>query len=190
MGRRPQPERRAALLEACADDLLAHGIAGATLARLARAAGTSPRMLVYHFSTRDGLVSQALRAARSRQRVMYERVLDPQPGTAYTVVLANAWATITAPPARPYLRLFGELHDLPADRAPWPGFREMSILDWLPTIEAGLTAEGRPNATAQATLLVATVRGLLSDLTTTNDLTRTTKAWHAMIDLLNQTGPA
>lgn len=147
-------------------------------------------MLVYHFATRDELMSQALQTARARQRGMYERMLDPQPGIACTVVLSGAWAAITATAARPYLRLFGELHDLPVDQTPWPGFREQSIRDWLLTIEAGLVAEGRPDATAEATLLVAALRGLLSDLTTTGDLTRMSRAWHAMIDLLGQTGPA
>jgi AcrR family transcriptional regulator len=68
MGRRPQPQRRAALLGLCADDLLANGLAGSTLARLAAGAGTSPRMLIYHFRTRDRLVKEALLAARQRQR--------------------------------------------------------------------------------------------------------------------------
>jgi AcrR family transcriptional regulator len=34
---------------------------------LAAAAGTSSRMLIYHFETRDGLLREVLRQARQRQ---------------------------------------------------------------------------------------------------------------------------
>src|ERR671924_243110 len=60
MGRRPQPERRAALLRACTDELLRNGLPGLTLAKMATAAGTSSRMLLYHFTSRDQLVLEAL----------------------------------------------------------------------------------------------------------------------------------
>lgn len=53
---------------------------------------------------------------------------------------------MTAPDARPYLHLFRELHDLPADQTVWSEFRRLSIADWLPIVEAGLLADGRPDA--------------------------------------------
>lgn len=184
MGRRPQPERRAQLLRACTDDVLKNGLSGATLTRLAAAADTSPRMLIYHFTTRDRLVVEALRQARLRQRTIYEDVLKPDPATPYATVLAAAWPVMTAPESRPYLRLFGELHDLPAEQSPWAEFRTLSILDWIPTIEAGLVADNFPDAAALASALVATARGLLSDLQTTGDDTRTSAAWTALVALL------
>jgi AcrR family transcriptional regulator len=184
MGRRPQPQRRAALLGLCADDLLANGLAGSTLARLAAGAGTSPRMLIYHFRTRDRLVKEALLTARQRQRTLYGRALEPVAGVRYTRVLRDAWYTITQPQARPYLRLFGELHDLPAAHSPWPEFRALSILEWFTVIETGLRADSDPTAPASATMLVALARGLLSDLTTNNELDRITAGWLAALDLL------
>jgi AcrR family transcriptional regulator len=186
MGRHPQPERRAALLELCADDLLANGFAGSTLARLAAGAGTSPRMLVYHFQTRDRLVREALLQARQRQRTLYGHALEPVPGVPYSLVLRQAWSTITQPPARPYLRLFGELHGRTELHVLWPEYRALSVLDWLPVIESGLRADGDPAAPATATMLVALARGLLSDLTINDDLDRTTAGWLAAIDLLDR----
>jgi AcrR family transcriptional regulator len=61
MGRHPQPERRAALLDACTRYVLAHGLAGLSVASMAAAAGTSPRMLIYHFTTKDQLENDDLR---------------------------------------------------------------------------------------------------------------------------------
>jgi AcrR family transcriptional regulator len=189
MGRRPQPERRAALLEACTDELLRHGLPGLTLAKLATAAGSSPRMLLYHFTTRDQLVSEALREARRRQQQAFEELLAPRPGVPYGAVLAAAWDRITAPELRPYLVLFAQLHDLPPDRSPWAGFRARSITDWLPTIEAALRADGHPDAAPLATAVTAMLRGLIQDLNTTGDHQRTTSALRAFAKMLTpQTG--
>jgi len=105
MGRRPQPERRAALLEACTDEVLRQGLPGLTLARLAAAAGTSSRMLLYHFSTRDQLVLEALQEARRRQQEVFGELLALRTGVPYGTVVAEAWDGITAPELRPYLRL-------------------------------------------------------------------------------------
>jgi len=122
MGRRPQPERRAALLEACTDEVLRQGLPGLTLARLAAAAGTSSRMLLYHFSTRDQLVLEALQEARRRQQEVFGELLAPRPGVPYGTVVAEAWDGITAPELRPYLRLFGQLHVLPQIEPRGPSF--------------------------------------------------------------------
>ncbi len=184
MGRRPQPERRAALLADCTDELLRHGLPGLTLAKMATAAGTSSRMLLYHFNTRDQLVLQALQEARRRQQQVFGELLRPQPGVPYATVLTEAWDRITAPDLRPYLRLFGQLQDLPSDRTPWTEFRARSITDWLPTIEAGLRADGRSDAVALSTAVIAAVRGLLQDLNTTADHQRTTDGLRAIAKLL------
>ncbi len=184
MGRRPQPERRAALLAACTDELLRHGLSGLTLAKMAAAAGTSSRMLLYHFSTRDQLVLGALQEARRRQQQVFGELLAPRPRVPYATVLIEAWDEITAPELRPYLRLFGQLHDLPADQNPWTEFRVRSITDWLPTVEAGLHADGHPNAAALATAIIAAVRGLLQDLNATADHQRTTDGLRAIAKLL------
>jgi AcrR family transcriptional regulator len=184
MGRRPQPERRAALLAACTDELLRRGLPGLTLKTLAAAAGTSSRMLLYHFTTRDQLVLEALHEARRRQQTEFEGLLAPQPGVRYGAVLIAAWDRITGPELRPYLLLFAQLRDLPPDQTPWAGFRARSITDWLPTIEAGLRADGRPDAGPLATAITALVRGLLQDLDATADHERTTSALRAIATML------
>jgi AcrR family transcriptional regulator len=184
MGRRPQPERRAALLAACTDELLRHGLLELTLAKMAAAAGTSPRMLLYHFGTRDQLVLEALHEARRRQQDVFGELLALRPDVSYATVLTEAWDAITAPELRPYLRLFGQLYDLPPDQTPWTEFRVRSITDWLPTIEAGLRADGHPDAAALATAVIAVIRGLLQDLSTTGNHQRTTDGLRAIAKLL------
>ena len=49
-------ETRARLLDAAVDYALAHGIAEVSLRQLAGALGTSHRMLIHHFGSREGLL--------------------------------------------------------------------------------------------------------------------------------------
>lgn len=58
--------RRNALIGALADHLLAHGLAGSGLRALARAAGTSDRMLLYYFRDKEELLEAALGEVAAR----------------------------------------------------------------------------------------------------------------------------
>ncbi|MFZ9395925.1 MAG: TetR family transcriptional regulator, partial [Erythrobacter sp.] len=49
---------REILLPRLAAHVLAHGLAGASLRPLARAAGTSARMLIYHFGSKERLIAE------------------------------------------------------------------------------------------------------------------------------------
>jgi AcrR family transcriptional regulator len=60
--------RREDLLERATDYVLAHGLIGLSLRPLAAEIGTSDRMLIYHFATRDALVSAVV--ARTNERAM------------------------------------------------------------------------------------------------------------------------
>lgn len=58
--------RREELLDRVTDHVLAEGLIGLTLRPVAAAIGTSDRMLVYHFGTRDALVAAVLARASDR----------------------------------------------------------------------------------------------------------------------------
>lgn len=58
--------RREELLDAATDEVLAEGLIGLTLRPLAAALDTSDRMLLYHFGSRDGLVSAVVARATER----------------------------------------------------------------------------------------------------------------------------
>jgi AcrR family transcriptional regulator len=184
MGRRPQPEIRERLLDACASYALEHGLPD-RMAPLAAAAGTSTRMLVYHFGTRDQLLREVLRRARRRQLEVFGQMLRPRAGEPYLDTLARAWERMTGAEGRPYLRLFDQLHIAQlrdgAGRPLWPDFRRVATTDWLGPLEEGLAGLGRPEL---ATVVLATLRGLLMDLNATGDEARTARAWGDFLDLL------
>lgn len=59
-------DRREVLLDQVTDHVLEHGLIGLTLRPLAAAIGTSDRMLIYHFDSRDALVSEVVARATER----------------------------------------------------------------------------------------------------------------------------
>lgn len=86
----------------------------------------------------------------------------------------------------PYHNLFRELHNLAPETSPWQDFAAHAADDWLPTVAAGLRADGHPDPTPAATMILATIRGLLLDLHVTSDHARITQALDTFIDLLDQ----
>ncbi len=184
MGRRPQPDIKDRLLDACADHALAHGLPD-RLGPLVAATGTSARMLIYHFGTRDALLRDVLRRARQRQLYLFGDLLRARRGEPYTATLARAWTSITGPDGQPYLRMFGQWRDSAAQQ-PWPDFRRAATTDWLSPLEDGLRSLGRPEL---ATLVLAVTRGLLMDLDATGDTARTTRAFHDFLSAIEPAQP-
>lgn len=172
MGRRPQPEIRERLLDACTDYALQHGLPD-RLGPLATATGTSSRMLIYHFETRDRLRREILEQARQRQVETWTEFLSLRPDEPYTVTLARAWSAISGPQGEPYLRMFSRLNDS-AGEPLWPGFRRRATTDWLDPLEQGMNSVGKPEL---ATVVLAVIRGLLMDLDATGDSERADRAF-------------
>lgn len=179
MGRSKQPAIRQRLLHACTEHVLEHGVPD-RLAPLAAAAGTSPRMLLHHFTTKDGLLREVLCEASARQRRDFGELLRPRADELYLATLRRAWTGMTDGPARRYVAVFNPLRE-GADQRLWPGFRVEATTDWLEPLHEGLDAVGRPEL---ATVVLAVIRGLLNDLEATEDRARVDQAWRHFVDLL------
>lgn len=172
MGRQRQPAIKQRLLDACTDYALEHGLPD-RLGPLAAATGTSSRMLIYHFETRDGLLRAVLGEARRRQVAAFTELLRLRPDEPYPATLARAWSAIAGPQGAPYLRIFTPLHER-AGEPLWPGFRRAATTDWLAPLEEGMASLDRPEL---ATVVLAVIRGLLMDLDATSDTARTDRAF-------------
>ncbi|MEU5140887.1 TetR/AcrR family transcriptional regulator [Streptomyces sp. NPDC021139] len=179
MGRHKQPEIRDRILDACVDHALVHGLPD-RLEPFAAASGTSARMLIYHFGTRDALLRETLRRARLRQRDFFGELVSPRPEEPYPSTLRRAWRVMTGPAGRPYLTMFGRLREN-AEQQLWPGFRRESTTDWLRPFEDGMRSIGRPEL---ATLVLAVVRGLIMDIETTGDVSRADRAFEDFLTAL------
>ena len=104
--------RRAAILDALADHVLAHGLAASSLRPLAKAAGLSDRMLLYYFKDKTEVVGAVLETIATRQMaVMGAAAGPPLPLAQLQTRLA---ASLLADDAWPYMRLWLEAAALAA----------------------------------------------------------------------------
>jgi AcrR family transcriptional regulator len=189
MPRTADPERRDALLDSIADYVLAHGLADMSLRPLAAALSTSPRMLLYHFVSKEQLVAEALAAARARQAQASQAWLADQPELGPTELLRRFWRW-QLDEQDAFLRLFFEVYGLALqDQQRFPGFLEHAVADWLDFIGALLRQAGLSPARARtaATAIIAGYRGLLLDVLATADRPRTRRALDLLLNALEQT---
>lgn len=154
--------RRSELLDAAYTYVLEHGLAGMSLRPLARATGTSPRVLLYLFGSKDELVREILARGRRDQLTL----LDSLRGAPFDEVVERLWEHISAEERRGTVRLFFEAYvaSLSADPGPWQDFARQSVRDWLRLLREAQPAAAPDVAEARATRTLALLRGLLLDL--------------------------
>jgi AcrR family transcriptional regulator len=164
--------RQQELLEAAYAWVLEHGWAGMSLRPLAEAVGSSPRVLLYLFGSKDGLV----RALLARSRADQLAVLDTVGGAAdLATVGGRVWAWLAEGEHRALLRLWLEAYTRsvgdPGD-GPWAGFAAQTVADWDALLADHQLHAGTERAAAERALLLAVLRGALLDLLATGDRPR------------------
>src|SRR5882757_6221606 len=105
MARRPDLARRQELLGAVANEFAGRGIGDRSLRDIAEAVGTSHRMLLHHFGSRDELLLAIVEEVERRQMAVLES-LPAKPADA----IAAMWADLRRPELRPFERLFFECY--------------------------------------------------------------------------------
>ncbi len=113
MARPPNPGIRARLRDQAVNYVLSHGVGDLTLRPLARALKTNARMLVYHFGSREGLMREILSRLReledARIQAWFQSGEKPRTMPEF---LSWYWNRLSAPRARPAVRLIFELYTL------------------------------------------------------------------------------
>ena len=179
-------DARRKLLDAAIDHISAHGISDLSLRELAAAIGTSHRMLIHHFGSKEGLWVEVIRTVEQRQREVLAELV-PDPAQAPADALRDWWRHISDPALWPNERLFFEIYGQALQGRPGTtALLDGIVDDWLePGIEYGL-ARGMTHeqAAAGARLGVAVTRGLLLDLLATGDRTAVDAAMEAYIQQL------
>ena len=103
------PMTRENLLPLLAAHVLEHGIAGLSLRPLAKAAGTSDRMLLYHFGSKDNLVADLLAFIASGFQLALDEVLPTGRLASRAAVLEAVAAATRGPSFGPYLVLWWQI---------------------------------------------------------------------------------
>jgi AcrR family transcriptional regulator len=177
---RPSP-RRDELLEAAYEHVLFHGLGDLTLRPLATAIGSSPRVLLYLFGDKDGLVSALLDRAR-RDELQALASLGRADLASTTLAI---WEWLASPDHRGLLALWVEVYarSLIAPNQATGGFARRTVEDWLAVLAATQPASVRRTARGRAerTAALAVLRGAMLDLLATGDRRRTTAAVQAFL---------
>jgi AcrR family transcriptional regulator len=181
MARPRDDARREHLLDGTLEYLRQHGLDGLSLRPLAAHLGTSSRMLIHHFGTREALLAQAL--ARYRQHLLPGAA--PGGGGDVAVAAWNVWLDITAPAAQGQLRLLFQVlaHAEAVSGGPVATVARQAVEDWIEAVSRTLAAAGRPpdDCAPLATVLVSGLRGLALDLLVTGDRPRCDRAARLLI---------
>ncbi len=162
MPRPPDNRRRTELLDALIDEFANGGIGGRSLREVAEAVGTSHRMLLHHFGSRDELLLAIVEEVERRQAATLA-VLPRDPGDA----LAAMWADVRRPELRPFERLFFECYTRAAQgETPYARMVPAAVDGWLAQVDERSHGTADP---ALVRLSLAVIRGLLLDLVATGD---------------------
>ncbi|QLL08978.1 TetR/AcrR family transcriptional regulator [Mycobacterium vicinigordonae] len=162
MVRAPDTDRRRQLLGALVEEFAARGVGDRSLRDVAAAVGTSHRMLLHHFGSREELLLAVVTEVERRQmRVLPE--LPTNPAEHFTAM----WADVSRPELRQLERLFFECYSRAAQGE--KSFATMipgAVTGWLQAADAVTKGSADP---ALARLGLAVIRGLLLDLVATED---------------------
>ena len=183
-------QARERLQAAAVEQAMRGGITDMSLRELAAAIGTSHRMLLYHFGSREGLLTAVAQAVEEGQRAVVSE---------WGITRANSrrlWQHFSDPQLWPAERLFFELyaHAL-LGRPGTEGFLDHAIEPWVTALAPAIAAEAGLDdrtARAEARLAVAVTRGLLLDLLATGDRGAVTEAFERYLhhtDTAGQPGP-
>jgi AcrR family transcriptional regulator len=174
--------RKQELLEAAYQYVLSNGLADMSLRPLARQVGSSPRVLLFLFGSKEELTRALLARARVEELRYLAKLRDEHHGLAATG--RDVWAWLADPAHRALLSLWveGYARSLLGEPGPWADFGRDTVRDWLDLLaerQAAQAAQAEPDERAardERTLLLAVLRGALLDLLATGDAERVTSA--------------
>jgi AcrR family transcriptional regulator len=164
--------RKDELRDKALDYFLEHGLAELSLRPLADEIGTSSRLLIYHFESKEKLITSVMEEARARTQRSFAELIEQSNNDADLRVF---WEWVTDAKNVGYARLLFEVQVL-ALRKPdtYARYLEDASVSWLDVIESRIPKS--PQSRAIATLCSAVIDGLLLDYMSTGDLGRTTDA--------------
>ncbi|HEX5401724.1 MAG TPA: TetR/AcrR family transcriptional regulator [Pseudonocardiaceae bacterium] len=166
---------KAKLLAAVIDELTERGLGDGSLRALASAIGTSHRMLIYHFGSKEGLLVEVVREMERRQLAALadlEREVAADPELGVVDLIRRFWQRVSDPALWPAERLFFELYGQALQgREGTTHFLDGIVESWLGALTGSAPAGGGPPEVvrADARFGLALTRGLLLDLLATGD---------------------
>ncbi|MFF7597183.1 TetR/AcrR family transcriptional regulator [Streptomyces mirabilis] len=191
MPRPPDPAKRRDLLDQVREYMIRNGLADLSLRPLAWALGTSDRMLLYYFGTKERMVAEAL-ALDERRPLLRARSLLGADGADRDPAwlrgfMEEVWQRFSTPDLRAALPLYLEIMVtglLRPDRYA-PVVRD-ALTEWKDLLTSVFRGMGLPEARArtEAVLLVNACFGLVAGPVVEGDWDEAEAAFHLLLDRL------
>ncbi|WRZ88454.1 TetR/AcrR family transcriptional regulator [Streptomyces sp. NBC_01007] len=190
----PRPSdqaKRRDLIDRIRAYLIHNGLADLSLRPLARALGTSDRMLLYYFGTKEAMVAEALaldeRRPLLRARGMLEPAESPGDPAGLRRFMEGIWQQFSASDLRSALPLYLEIMTaslLHPDQY-GPVMRDV-LTEWTDLLTSAFRGLGMTEVRArtEAALLVGATFGLLVASLAEGDRDRADAAFRALLDRL------
>lgn len=181
MARPLDHRKRAELLAGVVAYIASHGLTELSLRPLAAALGTSSRMLIYYFDTKEELLVQALATQRPDLAAVFADVVEPAQLRDRLVGFFDLNSDgAEADSVRVLLQVLGAAC---APESPYQDYANTAIAIFVGELAAALRRTGLAREPeVVATLLVSGLRGIIQDRVITGDRERTGHAARALIN--------
>lgn len=176
--------RKEELTDALVNYLLKHGLSDLSLRPIAKALGTSARLLIYHFESKEGLLTEVLDCMHTHLQQSFGGLMERRTSHLERP-LELFWDWAIADKNYPYLKLLYELQILAVQNpAAYGQYLQRSASSWSDLIGAALPETER--TPAMVTLLGGVFDGLFLELMSSGDRKRTTLALQQFIQLVDE----
>lgn len=174
--------RKQELLDALIRYLVRHGLADLSLRPMAAEAGTSARLLIFHFGSKEKLLAEVLNEMQARLQRSFSELLAANPPPRKAPLLRIFWDWATTGENYDYHRLLYQLQMLAAHNPKVYGrYLKKISLSWLELIQPALPPGQR--TPGFATLYGAVFDGLFIELMSTGDRRRVLESLEQFISL-------
>jgi AcrR family transcriptional regulator len=179
MTKKTDPTIKEDLLEQATAYILKNGLRDLSLRPLAEALGTSARMLIYHFGSKEQLVIGAVIHAQHQQQALLASQAVSSKSAVKT--LQNFWTWLSSDEVAPYARLLYDLEvQVMNGNDSYRAFAKEVIKNWETFI--GASIKSTPE---QARLIVGVMNGLLMDRLVTGEKEKIDKAFSVFLKTLS-----
>lgn len=172
--------RKSELRDAALSYLVEHGLADVSLRPMAVRLGTSPRILMFHFKSKEGLLQEVLEELQSRLQASF--LLASRLARKGNPPMKNFWLWAIQKRNFDYLRLLCEAQIVAAQNPKEYGrYLKKASRDWQNIVFQTLSESLR--SAEMTTLCIAVFDGLMLEMINTRDRSRLTRALDRFITM-------
>jgi AcrR family transcriptional regulator len=176
--------RRQELLDRVVDDLAVNGLVDFSLRRAARAAGTTHKVLLYHFAGADDLLRQAILQLRERRIVNSLAAVDAAQSPTLAARVRAAWSALMSEESRVLDQAIG-LMMYDSDR--YAGLGQGATQQYMPALLSVCPPDWSEQRKVEvAEMILAALRGFLIDQLTSGNTTGVQAGFEALARALDR----